>query len=222
MGGGALGLAALAAAAGPLVLVVGTLAAGAVPVARGRARRLEGRRLRRVQLPAALERLATALRAGSPVPAALVEVGTSMPPPIGPELAALGREAAAGRATVEVLDAWSARHDDAGTRLAATALTLATAVGGAPGRTVDGVAATLRERVDLADERRALASQARVSALVLAVAPAGFAVLLGAADGAAASFLLGTPAGWVCLATGLALDALGAWWMARLTSGADA
>lgn len=219
--GGAAALTGLVVTVGPLVLVAGALAAIAGAVAQSRHRRSEGQRLRRVQLPAALERLATALRAGSSVPAALAEVGAAMPRPIGPELAALGHEARSGRAVVQVLDGWSARHDDAGTRLAATALALATAVGGAPGHAVDGVAATLRERVDLADERRALASQARMSALVLAVAPVGFAVLLGAADGAAAAFLLGTPAGWVCLGAGVALDGLGAWWMTRLTAGGE-
>jgi tight adherence protein B len=218
---GVVGIAAMAAVAEPMALVVGSMAAAATPIVVRSRRRAERRRLRRAQLPAALERLAMALRAGSPVPMAMVEVGAATPPPVGAELAALGREADAGRAVVDVLDGWGRRHDDAGTRLAATALALATTVGGTPGHAVDGVAMTLRERVELAEERRALASQARLSALVLALAPVGFAVLLGAADGAAASFLLGTPAGWFCLVTGLALDCAGAWWMARLTRGPE-
>ena len=127
-----------------------------------------------------------------------------------------GRPNAAGRCR-EVLDEWSASHDDPGTRLAATALVLATVVGSTPARAVDGVAATLRERLDLAAERRALAVQARTSALVLSVAPVGFAALLVVGDTAAAGFLLGTPAGWSCLGLGLALDAAGAWWMTRLS-----
>ena len=85
-----------------------------------------------------------------------------------------------------MLDEWSAAHDDPGTRLAATALVLATVVGSTPARAVDGVAATLRERLDLAAERRALAVQARTSALVLSVAPVGFAALLVVGDTAAA------------------------------------
>jgi Flp pilus assembly protein TadB len=36
-------------------------------------------------------------------------------------------------------------------------------------------------------------------------------------DGAAATFLLGRPTGWACLAAGLGLDAAGALWMGRLT-----
>jgi tight adherence protein B len=219
--GAGVGLAGLVSIVGPIGLVLAAVAGPAAPVALNHRRRAERVRLRRTQLPAALDRLATALRGGSSVPMALAEAGATMPPPMGPELLALGREASAGRAIADVLDGWSARYDDAGTRLAATVLTLATAVGGAPGHAVDGVAATLRERVDLDEERRALTSQARLSALVLAVAPVGFAALLGATDGRAASFLLGTPAGWVCLVLGLALDAAGIWWMARLTRGTE-
>jgi tight adherence protein B len=214
-------VAGLASIVGPVALVLGAVAIPTVPVAVRRRRRAEQRRLRQTQLPSALDRLATALRGGSSVPTALIEAGSGLPPPIGPELAALGREADAGRAVADVLDGWSARNDDAGTRLAATALALANAIGGAPGHAVDGVAATLRERVDLADERRALASQARLSALVLAVAPVGFAVLLAAGNGRASDFLLRSPAGWVCLSAGLALDGIGAWWMARLTRGTE-
>ena len=50
----------------------------------------------------------------------------------------------------------------------------AAVVGSTPARAIDGVAATVRERLDLAAERRALAVQARTSALVLSVAPVGF------------------------------------------------
>jgi tight adherence protein B len=215
------GAAAATVLGGPLLLAGAVVAAAVAPVVARRRARTDVRRRRRTQLPGALERLATALRAGSSVPTALGAVGGGLPAPIGPELAELGRQAEGGRAVAEVLDEWAARHDDAGTRLAASALVLATVVGGAPGRAVDGVAATLRERLDLSDERRALGSQARMSTLVLSVAPLGFALLLGATDGASSRFLLGTPAGWACLVVGLGLDAAGAWWMARLTRGGE-
>jgi tight adherence protein B len=148
---------------------------------------------------------------------ALDEAGSAIDPPLGPELAAVARAAAHGLPLTEALDGWTAAHDDPGTRLAATALALATAVGSAPARAIDGVAATLRERLDLAAERRALATQARTSALVLSLAPLAFAALLVSADSAAADFLLGTPAGLVCLVAGVALDAAGMWWMVRLS-----
>lgn len=174
---------------------------------------------REAQLPEALERLATAVRAGSSLGMALSEVGDALDPPLGPEVADLAARAQRGRALPHVLDEWAATGDDAGTRLAATAMVLSTIVGSAPARALDGVATTLRERLDLAAERRALAVQARTSALVLSVAPVAFMALLVAGDTSAARFVLGTPAGWTCLGVGLGLDALGAWWMTRLSRG---
>jgi tight adherence protein B len=211
------GLATAWVVAGPSAALALAAAAAAVPVtARLRARAAERSR-RDQQMPGALERLATALRSGASLPQALREVGEALDPPLGPEVATLAQAAERGRPLRDVLDEWSSAHDDPGTRLAATALVLASVVGSTPARAIDGVAATVRERLDLAAERRALAVQARTSALVLSVAPVGFAALLVVGDTAAAGFLLGTPAGWTCLALGLALDVTGAWWMTRLS-----
>lgn len=204
-----------------LVVIAAAGAAAGALVWRRHVASLPARR-RRAQLPEALDRMAATLRGGASVPVALAAVGGRFDAPLGPELAALGTEASGGSPTVAVLDAWATAQGDRDTRLAATALVLATTVGAAPARAADGVAATLRERADLADERRALAAQARMSAVVLSVAPVGFATLLGATDAGAQAFLLGSPAGWVCLATGLTLDAAGAAWMTRLTRGQDA
>jgi tight adherence protein B len=175
-----------------------------------------GQRLRQEQLPEGLERIAAALRSGVSLPQALAAAGRSTPDPLGPELAGLASVAERGLPMSRVLDGWVAVHGDSSTRLAATALALATQVGAAPARAIDGVATTLRERHELAAERRALATQARTSAAVLSVAPVAFALLLGATDPAAARFLLHSPGGWACLAVGLGLDAVGAVWMMRL------
>jgi tight adherence protein B len=216
---GVAGTAVAVLALGPVVMVLVVLGLAVMPPLARHRRRSRTVVARRGQLPPALERLAAALRSGSSLPAALDEAGRATPHPLGPELQALALGAGRGQSTAAALDGWTLRHDDAGTRLAATALVLATVVGVTPARAVDGVAATLRERLGLSAERRALASQARTSAVVLSAAPVVFAVLLGVGDGAAGRFLLHSPAGWVCIAGGLGLDAVGAWWMARLTRG---
>jgi tight adherence protein B len=216
---GGAGVAWAALSLGPVTLALGVLGLAVAPLLFGRHRRARALVKRRSQLPQALERLAGAIRSGSSLPVALEEAGRATSDPLGPELAALSLGASRGQPMAAVLDGWTREHDDPGTRLAATALVLATVVGVAPARAVDGVAATLRERLEVTAERRALASQARTSAVVLSAAPLLFALLLGMSDGAAARFLLHSRAGWVCLAGGLALDSLGAWWMARLTRG---
>ena len=99
--------------------------------------------------------------------------------------------------------------------LAAAALSLAATTGGSPARAIDGVAATLRSRLAVADELRALSSQARASAVVIALAPVGFGLLAGATDERTRDFLA-SPPGLVLLTAGLILDALGAAWMSHL------
>jgi tight adherence protein B len=216
---GAAGTAVAVLAIGPAALAFAALGLAVTPALARRHRRARAVAQRRSQLPSALEELAVALRSGSSLPVALGEAGRATSDPLGPELEALALGAGRGQPMAAVLDDWTWRHDDPGTRLAATALILANAVGVASARAVHGVAATLRERLELSAERRALASQARTSAVVLSAAPLLFALLLGVSDGAAGRFLLQSRAGWACLAGGIGLDAVGAWWMARLTRG---
>lgn len=178
-------------------------------------RRRQSRRAR--QLPDALERMAASLRTGSSVPQALAECGRHGEAPLSTELAALAQHLRYGASMGRALDVWTEQHHDEGTRLAASALLLSAQLGAAPGRALDGVATTLRERNQLRAERHAQATQARYSAIVLSVAPVGFTALLVATNDAASRFLLTTTPGWACLVIGLGLDALGALWMNRLT-----
>jgi tight adherence protein B len=212
----------VAALFGLVVLAIVLLAAAAGRLAwHRRATALVDRR-RRAQLPEALERMAAALRTGSSPPQALVEAARGTAQPLGPELDALASLASRGQPLVTVLDGWTEQHPDQGTRLAAVALGLASGVGAAPARALDGVAATLRERLELADERHALATQARASAVVLSAAPPVFAALLTLGDPEASRFLLQTPPGWMCIGLGVGLDVVGAVWMTRLTRGGSA
>lgn len=173
------------------------------------------------QVPDALERMAAALRTGSSLPQALKETADTSDAPLGPELSELARRSDTGTPLPQVLTRWADHRNDRTTRLAAAALVLASRAGASPARAIDGVAATVRERLNLAAERRAQATQARTSAIVLSAAPLAFTGLLVATNSAAAQFLFGTPMGWACLLAGLGLDAAGAAWMARLTSAGE-
>jgi tight adherence protein B len=105
-------------------------------------------------------------------------------------------------------------------RLAAAALALAADAGGPRARSVDSVAATLLDRIAVTRELHALAAQAKLSALVIALAPIGFGALAVVTDPRASEFLLRDPAGNACVAAGLVLDVLGAAWMAHITAAA--
>jgi tight adherence protein B len=106
--------------------------------------------------------------------------------------------------------------------LASAALVLADRLGGPASRAVDRVAGSLRQRRAVQRELRALATQARLSALVIAVAPCVFGVVGAMVDQSMGGFLFTTPGGLACLAGGAALDAGAAVWMARIVRSVQA
>lgn len=144
-----------------------------------------------------------------------------MPPAEALRAAQLERVAGAveqGMPLAAALDAWAASGGaPPGADLVAAAVAVTAGAGGDPGRALAAVADTLRERRSLGREVRALSSQARLSAAVLAVAPVGFALVAAVTDATTGRILFGSPLGLACLAAGVALDVAGWWWMDRIT-----
>lgn len=212
----------LAAGAGGLMgglgaaVVVGA-AALAGPVVAWCLLRRRGADRMEAQLPGAVDAVARALRSGASLRQALAEAAAATPGPLGADLSSVARATDRGATVVAALEGWAEHQPTPGVRLVVSALCLGAETGGAPARAVDGVAATLRQRLAARAEARALATQARVSAAVLAAAPVAFTAVVSVADARTSSFLFRTGAGLVCLAGGLTLDAVGAVWMARLT-----
>ena len=203
-GPGLAGVAALTIAAGPLLVV---------HTRRGRAdTRIE------LALPGALEAVARSLRSGASLRQAVAEAGegSGSGKVLAAELARAAAEASHGTSLVTALEGVAARRPLPGVRLGVAALCLGAETGGAQARAVDGVAATVRERLAVAAELRALSSQARISALVIGLAPVGFGAFAAATDPRTSEFLLHTPAGLALLVAGLVLDGLGWLWMQRL------
>lgn len=221
-------------AAGPLVaLVVSGAGLAAVvlfavacgPVLAVRARRGGADARLEQAIPATLEAVARSLRSGASLRQAVEEVGDTSKAAanskrrgtvLSAELARAAAEAAHGASLVSALEGVAARRPIPGVRLGVAALCLGAETGGAQARAVDGVAATVRERLAVIAELRALASQARISALVIGLAPIGFGGFAAATDPRTAQFMLHTPAGLAMLSVGLTLDGLGWLWMQRL------
>ncbi len=203
-GPGLAGVALLGLAAGPVLLV---------RTRRGRA----GERLEQA-LPGALEAVARSLRSGASLRQAVAEAGAAAGTGrvLAGELTRAAAEAAQGASLVTALEGVGRRRPLPGVRLGVAALCLGAETGGAQARAVDGVAATVRERIAVAAELRALSSQARISALVIGLAPVGFGAFAAATDPRTSQFLLHTSGGLILLVTGLALDAMGWLWMQRL------
>jgi tight adherence protein B len=204
-GPGLAGVAGVVLVAGPAVVV--------------RSRR--GRADERVEkaLPGALEAVARSLRSGASLRQAVEEAGAAAGTGrvLAGELSRAAAEAAQGASLVTALEGVGARRPLPGVRLGVAALCLGAETGGAQARAVDGVAATVRERLAVAAELRALSSQARISALVIGLAPVGFGAFAAATDPRTAQFLLHTAGGLLLLVAGLVLDGLGWLWMQRLS-----
>jgi tight adherence protein B len=182
---------------------------------RGRARdRYEQR------LPYALDAVARSLRSGAALRSALAEAAAATPGPVGDDLLRVVRSSEHGRTLAGALDEWAQHRPFPVVALAAAALAMGAEHGGAQARAVDGVAATLRDRLAVVAEIRALSSSARASAAVIGIAPLAFCAFTASTDPRAARFLFRTGPGLMVLATGLALDGLAAVWMRRITRAA--
>ena len=183
---------------------------------------LRRRRLRRrdEQLVPWLERVASGLRAGLSLQAALSATVPAVDWPLRADLDDLDRDVRAAGWAVG-LARWAERPGGSeAVALATRSLDLGATTGGEVARAVDRVASTLRDRMEAQAELRALSTQARASAAVLGLAPLGFCALLATVEPAVPRILLTTPIGWVCLAGGLGLEVIGAAWMGRIVAGA--
>ncbi len=168
-------------------------------------------------VPGALDEIARSLRSGASLSQAVAEAGATSSPAIRPHLAAVSVAAERGLGLVTALEGWSERRPLPAVRLSVAALCLGAEAGGAQARAIDGVAATVRQRLGVASEAKALATQARLSGVVIAAAPIGFCALASLSDPRVGHLLFQTPVGWLLLVVGLTLDGAGAAWMARLT-----
>lgn len=213
------GFGALQAGTGGALVGTGVFVAGALVALRANRHRRD--RVIESQLPGFLEAIARGLRTGLQLGPAAVEAASSTPPPLHHEVAPLADELRRGLRSADVFDRWARRRPDSGAGLAAAAMAFAATAGGARARAIDGVAATLRDRVALEMEVRSLTSQARVSAMMIAALPAGFMLLSATVGDHAAGFLFTTRLGLVILAGGLSLDAIGALWMRRIVNSRD-
>ena len=194
-----------------IVLVAGAVVA--VLLAARHHRRQRDRRVREqlaLLLPQLAADLARSVRGGATLPVALDDAARAASEPLRGELEAVVGSMQRGRTADQALRAWADRSLGAGVTLLVRSCRFGTHHGGDLAAALDGVAATLLDELELADETRALTAQARGTAAVLvALPPLGAAVFV-LVDPRVGHTLLFTAGGTVCLCVGLALDAAGA------------
>ena len=141
-----------------------------------------------VALPGTLEQVAAELRGGGTVAGAVERLGVASAV-TAPDFRRVHTRTQIGLSLTDALAGWPADHDAPGVRAAAGALAVAAALGGRAADAIDGLAASLRHRLDAGSEARALSSQARLSAVVVGGAPIGYLRVL---EPAGSAFRRGT------------------------------
>lgn len=167
-------------------------------------------------LPVLLESLARSMRSGASLRQSIEENRAAGSHLIASDLERLNNDLSSGVSLADSLSRWEQRRPLPGVRLAVAVLSLGAEMGGTQSRALDGLASTLRGELALGAEVKAQSSQARLSGLVVAASPLAFTALVALVDRSTSNFLFATPSGWVCLASGLALDAVAALWMQRI------
>ena len=161
-----------------LAPVAGLLAGAGVllgaPIAL-RAARLRRARIVAAAVPDSLEQVGAELRAGGTVATALATIARSTSP-LAPDLMRLDTRVLLGASLPDALEAWARERPIGGVEATAGALALSTTVGGRAADALEALGSSLRDRLAVAAEARALSAQARYSAWVIGVAPIGYLV----------------------------------------------
>lgn len=123
------------------------------------------------QFPDALAMIVRSVRVGIPVTEAVRAVAREVPEPTGPEFQQLADELAIGMGFDEALLSMSDRNGLPEYRFFATALSLQAQTGGTLSETLENLAEVIRKRVAVRERGKALASEAKTSAGILAALP---------------------------------------------------
>ncbi len=141
---------------------------------------LKRRRERRfgVQLVDALMNVSNALRSGFSLPQAFELVQREMENPLAQEFRLLNQETRVGVPLEEALEHFLERMPSDDMELVVTAILVSQEVGGSLAEVMDNIARTIRERHQIEGKVRALTSQGRMQAVILALVPIalGFAI----------------------------------------------
>ncbi len=169
----------------------------------------------RRELPARLDLVVATLRSGGTVPEALHQLA-GRPGPLAADFRRIAARLDLGATIDDALGAWARERPLPEIRSVVGALALVVTVGGPPAGPLEGLAASLRDAEGAAAEARALSAQARMSAVVVGLAPLAYLVFASVTDPDSARPLVETAAGRVCLVVGLGLEVLAALWMRAL------
>lgn len=203
-------LAAAVVGINPAVVPVFTIMTGILPLIWLMLRRRKRLRLFAKQLPAALELIARALRAGHSLASGFHLVSEEMAAPIGLEFQRVFEENNLGIPFDEALNALTDRVPNLDLRFFVTALILQRQTGGDLAEILDKIGQLIRDRFQIWGQVQALTGEGRLSGIVLLALPPVLFATVYYLNPEYVSVLFTDPMGKKMLAGGVILQVLGA------------
>jgi len=130
------------------------------------------------QFPDALDIIVRSLRAGHPVPIAITMVGREMTDPIGSEFGVVSDEITYGADLEGAMRNLYSRLGSDDLPLFVTAVAIQGSTGGNLGEILQNLSGVIRQRFKMRRKIRALAAEARASAMILSALPIGLFVVI--------------------------------------------
>lgn len=194
---------------GPLAVVVGP----ALTIGGGRwwlAMRTQKRqREMEAALPSLLQAVANGLRAGHALGQSLEMAAGQENSPLSREVQSAVSQMRLGLPLEDVLEELAADLDLTELSLAVTAISVQRQVGGNLAEVLDRIQGTLRERLRIANEVRALTAQGRMSGWIVSLLPVAIAVLTSLIDPGFLHPLFATTIGHIMLGAAVLLELVG-------------
>lgn len=198
----------------PVVFAAVVLLSARAVVARRIARR---RAAFAEQLDDTLQLIASGLRAGHSLPAALDVVAVEAESPTAEEFARLLNKHRLGFDLAQSIEECAERMDCDDLAWTAQAVAIHREVGGNLGEVLDHVGETIRERNQIRRQIRTLSAEGRISADVLIVLPVAIALVLAVISPGYIALFVTTPVGIVLIGISLVLFTLGVLWLRQIT-----
>jgi tight adherence protein B len=202
--------------AGPVGVLLGAAVAVALP--RELARRKTQARQAKLeqQLADAVETCALAVRAGLSIGQSIEFAADESEPPIRPLLRRTLEEQRIGAPFEQALQKFGETIGTEDSRLFVLVVTTHARSGGNLAGALDEVVATIRHRIEVRRELRALSAQGRVSGAILGSLPIAFFLVLAGTSHRELAPVYRSPAGIAMVSAGLVMEAVAYLWIRRL------
>ena len=168
------------------------------------------------QLPEALDFMTRALRAGHGLTVALGMVGNELPAPVGTEFKTTFDHINMGMSFDEAMGDLAERIQSNDLNFLVIALNIQRKTGGNLAELLSTLSGTVRERIKLKGKIRVLASEGKLSGVMIGALPFVLGLILSFVNPVYMATLWTTPAGQKLVLAGLVMMLLGALWMWKI------